>query len=233
LWVCDADGANPLKLTSFGGPNVIFPRWSPDGQRLIFSALTGPGANFEAYLIGAAGGAPHRITPVGHRTMAHPVFSHNGRWIYFIPGAQDGAVDAFRMPAEGGEAMQITQHGAFRPEESPDGKFLYYGKYDKDGLWSIPVSGGEERQVLDSITGMNWTVASEGIYYLVSAVEPGARHLVQFYSFKTGKSNQVGMLDGTLSPDYSGISVSPDGRWLLYSDITDISSDLMMVEHFR
>jgi Tol biopolymer transport system component len=233
LWVCDADGANPMKLTSFGGPSVIFPRWSPDGGRLVFSALTGPDGNFESYTIGASGGAPHRISAAGRRTMAHPVFSRDGRWIYFIPGAQDGAVEAFRIPAEGGEALRITQHGAFRPEESPDGKLLYYGKYGKSGLWSIPVSGGEERQVLDSITAMNWTVASEGIYYLVSAVETGAPNLVRFYRFKTGKINEVGSVDGTLSADYSGISVSPDGRWLLYSYIAEISSDLMMLEHFR
>jgi Tol biopolymer transport system component len=233
LWVCDADGANLLRLTSFGGPHVIYPRWSPDGRRLIFGALTGPQGNFEGYTVGASGGAPRRISVADHRTMAHPVFSHDGRWIYFILGVRDGAVDAFRMPAEGGEAFQITRHGAFRPEESPDGKLLYYGKNGTRGLWSTPVSGGEERQVLDSITGMNWTVASGGIYYLVSAVEPGAPNLVQFYSFKTGKTNQVGTVEGTLSADYSGISVSPDGRWLLYSSIADMSSDLMMVEHFR
>jgi hypothetical protein len=57
--------------------------------------------------------------------------------------------------------------------------------------------------------------------------------LVQFYSFKTGKTNQVGTVEETLSVDYPGISVSPDGRWLLYSYIADISSDLMMVDHFR
>jgi Tol biopolymer transport system component len=233
LWACEADGANPFKLTSFGGPSVIFPRWSPDGRRLVFGALNGPGGNFESYLIDAKGGAPHRISAPGHRTMAHPVFSHDSRWIYFIPGVRDGAVEAFRMPTEGGTEVQITHRGAFRPEESPDGKLLFYGKYGTGGLWSTPISGGEERQVSDSITGMNWTVTSEGIYYLVSAVEPRARNLVQFYSFKTGKTNQVGTVEGTLSVDYSGISVSPDGRWLLYSHIADISSDLIMVDHFR
>jgi Tol biopolymer transport system component len=233
LWVCDADSSNPFKLTSFGGPAVIFPRWSHDGGHLVFGALTGPSANFETYVIDAKGGAPQRISAPGHRTMAHPVFSHDGRWIYFIPGPRDGAVEAFRMPAEGGAELQITQHGAFRPEESPDGKLLYYGKYGKDGLWSMPVSGGEERQVLDSISGMNWTVSSEGIYYLLPATGPGARNSVQFYSFKTAKTNQVGTVEGILSVDYSGISVSPDGRWLLYSYIADVSSDLIMVEHFR
>jgi hypothetical protein len=129
--------------------------------------------------------------------------------------------------------MQITRNGAFRPEESPDGKLLYYGKYDKDGLWSMPVSGGEERQVLASIMGMNWTVAAAGIYYLVPATGPGARNLVQLYSFKTANSNTVGSIEETLFADFPGISVSPGGRWLLYSYIADISSDLMMVEHFR
>jgi Tol biopolymer transport system component len=233
LWVCDADGSNPLKLTSFDGPNVIFPRWSPDGRRLVFAALSGPGGNFESYVIDSKGWAPQRISAVGHRTMAHPVFSHDGRWIYFIPGVQDGAVEAFRMPAEGGEELQITQQGAFRPEESPDGKLLYYGKYGKHGLWSTPISGGEERQVLDSITGANWTVTSKGIYYIDFAVAPDQPKLVKFYSFKTRNTNQVGTVEATVSPDYSGISVSPDGRWLLYSYIANVSSDLMMLDHFR
>jgi Tol biopolymer transport system component len=233
LWVCDADGSNPLKLTSFDGPSVILPRWSPDGHRIVFGALTGRGGNFESYIVDAKGGAPLRITAAGHRTMAHPVFSHDGNSVYFIPGAQDGPVEAFRVPIEGGEPVRITREGAFRPEESPDGKFLYYGKYGKHGLWSTRVSGGEETQVLDSITEMNWTVTAKGIYYLDFAVEPGQPKLVKFYSFKTGKINHVGVVESTVSADYSGISVSPDGRWLLYSYVANVSSDLMMVEHFQ
>jgi Tol biopolymer transport system component len=234
LWICDADGSNPLQLTSFNGPHVILPRWSRDG-RIAFSALTGPGGNFESYVIGANYGRPQRIAAPGHRSMAHPVFSHDGRWIYFVPGAHDGAVEAFRMAAEGGEAVQITHHMALRPEESPDGKLLYYGKRDVGGLWSMPVAGGEERRVLDSIAPMNfnWTVAAHGIYYFDFAVKAGAPKQVKFYSFKTGKINQVGTVEPTVSQDYSGISVSPDGRWLLYSYIASITSDVMMVDHFR
>jgi Tol biopolymer transport system component len=235
LWVCDADGSNPLKLTSFGGPNVIFPRWSPDGQHIIFSALTAPGGNFESYIIDATGGAPRRIADATHRTMAHAIFSHDGRWIYFVPGAQDGPLEAFRMPAQGGEAVQITHRTALRPEESADRKLLFYSKRDTNGIWSVPISGGEERRVVESIGGLNfnWTVTSEGIYYLVTATGSGARTLVRFYSFKTGKTNEAGTVEGAVSLDFSGISVSPDGRWLLYSHIAEISSDLMMVDHFR
>jgi hypothetical protein len=30
-----------------------------------------------------------------------------------------------------------------------------------------------------------------------------------------------------------GISVSPDGRWILYSQMGDASGDIMFVDHFR
>jgi Tol biopolymer transport system component len=235
LWVCEADGSNPLKLTSFNGPNVIRPRWSPDGQRLVFGALTGPGGNFESYVIEAKGGAPRRIADATHRTMADAVFSHDGRWIYFIPGAQDGPLEAFRMPAEGGEAVQITHRTALRPEESAEEKQLFYSKRDANGIWSVPLAGGEERRVVDSIGGLNfnWTVAAHGIYYFDFAVESGAPKPVKFYSFKTGKTNHVGTVEASVSADYPGISVSPDGRWLLYSYVANVSSDLMMVDHFR
>lgn len=230
LWVCDADGSNPLKLTSFAGQAVIYPRWSPDGQRLVFSALTGADGNFEGYVIGSRGGAPKRINVQGHDSMAHAVFSADGNWLYFIPGAQESSVEAWGVPATGGSAAQITRNGAFRPEESPDGKLLYYGKYGSRGLWTTPLAGGPERQVLDSVTAQNWTVASQGIYYIDFAVEPGAPKGVWFYSFQTSKTNRVGTVEPTVSPDFSGISVSRDGRWLLYSHIANISSDLMMVD---
>jgi Tol biopolymer transport system component len=233
LWICEADGSKPLKLTSFAGPAVINPRWSPDGQRLIFSAFTGPGGNFEGYVIGARGGMPERIRAPGHASIAHPVFSHDGRWIYFIPGAQEGNVEAWKMPSAGGEAKQITRNGAFRPEESPDGRLLYYGKFGFHGLWSTPVGGGEERRLLDSITEANWTVTSKGIYYFDFAVAPNAPKLVKFYSFKTENVNQVGTVEPTVSPDFAGISVSEDGRWLLYSYIAITTADLMLVDHFR
>jgi Tol biopolymer transport system component/DNA-binding winged helix-turn-helix (wHTH) protein len=32
VWVCDRDASNPVQLTSFGGPSMGEPRWSPDGR---------------------------------------------------------------------------------------------------------------------------------------------------------------------------------------------------------
>ena len=32
IWISNSDGTNPVQVTSFGGPGVGNPRWSPDGR---------------------------------------------------------------------------------------------------------------------------------------------------------------------------------------------------------
>src|SRR5262249_1985560 len=36
IWVCDSDGSNAVQLTSLGVGNTGAPRWSPDGERIVF-----------------------------------------------------------------------------------------------------------------------------------------------------------------------------------------------------
>jgi Tol biopolymer transport system component len=233
LWICDADGANPIKLTSFTGPEVTNPRWSPDGKRLVFSAYTSPNGNFESYTIPATGGTPQPIKRAGGLSMAQPIFSHDGQWIYFVPGPGEGSVEVWRISSLGGEAQKLTSNHALWPEESLDGKFVYYGKANTDGVWTSAISGGPERRLPISVKEANWTVTGKGIYYFDFDVAPQAPKPVKFYSFETGKVNQIGTVPASVSGDYSGISVSPDGRWLLYSYIANAGSDLMLLDQFR
>ncbi len=62
--------------------------------------------------------------------------------------------------------------GAF---ESLDGKYVYFTKWGGvwyvpgDGIWKMPVGGGEETTLLDrKVKRFNWKVAKEGIYFLSS-----------------------------------------------------------------
>jgi TolB protein len=101
------------------------------------------------YVVSTGGGAPQRLTtPPG--TNSWPFWSRDGRWLYFKSVRQ-----IWKIRSQGGEATQVTRakEGADVPQESPDGRFLYYcrGWPFAQSVWKIPVEGGEETKVLDAV----------------------------------------------------------------------------------
>src|SRR5262249_28078970 len=38
VWICQSSGMDEMQLTSFGGPEVTTPRWSPDGRWIAFDS---------------------------------------------------------------------------------------------------------------------------------------------------------------------------------------------------
>jgi Tol biopolymer transport system component/predicted Ser/Thr protein kinase len=223
VWVCDSDGSNPVPLASLGDRFTFFTRWSPDGRRILFCS-TAEGQR-EIYAIDAQGGQPRRLTNhPAHDTF--PSWSRDGRWIYFS-SSRGGEEQVWKMRAEGGEARQVTRNGGLLAIESPDGRFLYYVKgRGVTTLWKAPVEGGPETQVLAGVHWLDFAVTKDGIYFC--RPDP-PRYWIEFLSFVTGRTSHIiEAKSGVL-----GMSVSPDGRWLLYSQIDDYASDLMLVENFR
>jgi hypothetical protein len=97
------------------------------------------------------------------------------------------------------------------------------------GLWKVPVEGGEETQVLESVCCLNFAVVAQGIYFIPEP-SSGDNSSVKFMSFKTGKATTIAKLSGLSA---YGSSVSPDGRWFLYSQYEQKGADLMLVDNFR
>src|SRR3954464_3197028 len=59
IWVVDADGSNPRRLTVNVAPGFS-PRWSPDGKQIAFTSnRTG---NNDVFVIPATGGEPKQLT---------------------------------------------------------------------------------------------------------------------------------------------------------------------------
>ena len=142
------------------------------------------------------------------------------------------------MPAEGGAAVQITRNGGFEAFESVDGKFLYFSKLDfrtaSSTIWKIPVGGSEESLVFDkTIHPRDWAVGEKGIYFIPR--EEVHEPLLQFFSFETGRITSVARLEKDVSVEafFSGLAVSPDGRWVVCSLAEQQGSDIMLVENFR
>ncbi len=128
----------------------------------------------------------------------------------------------------------MTQNVGFAAFESPDGQFVYYAKYTEPGIWRVPVEGGEETLVLDLLlTGFwgYWAVVEEGIYFLNIKAKP--RPAIEFYRFATRRATRVFVPEK--DPLYAdvGLALSPDGRWILYVQMDQTQSDIMLVENFR
>src|SRR4030095_3654297 len=142
-----------VPLTSFGGPDVGSPRWSPDGLHIAFDTLA-PGHR-DIYIVGIEGAKPHRLNDDNYENV-RPSWSHDGKWIYF-GSSRTGNWQVWKPPAAGGQPVQVTTLGGREGVESFDGTFFYYTKgFGVAGVWKVPVNGGEETFVLDGVYQGFW-----------------------------------------------------------------------------
>jgi serine/threonine protein kinase len=228
IWMCDADGRNPVPITSFDGPDVGSPRWSPDSEHIAFDSLA-PGHR-DIYIAATEGGKPRRLTADKFENV-RPSWSGDGKWIYFGSN-RTGDWQLWKAPAEGGQAVQLTKQGGREGFESADGAFVYYTKgFGLAGIWKVPVGGGEETFVLDGVYQGFWALLDKGIYFVNPNATP--RAIIQFFNFQTGATSKVAEVERELQLVYPSVGVSPDGKSLLYVQADSFESDIMLVEDFH
>ncbi|PYV82339.1 MAG: hypothetical protein DMG05_28310, partial [Acidobacteria bacterium] len=224
-WICDSDGSNAQQLTSLGG-YCGDPHWSPDSERIAFDSNVD--GQWEIYVISANGGKPKRFTSSPAADYV-PRWSRDGKWVYF-GSDRSGESQVWKMPAPGGEAVQVTRKGGAVAFESPDSQWIYYTNgYEDSPLWKMPRDGGEETQVLESVQQHAFAIVKEGIYFIPRPASAG-HHSIQFFNFGTKRIRSIATIEMPIS---EFLSVSPDGRWILYSQNDQMGSDLMLVENFR
>ena len=228
VWIADADGMNPVRVTSFEQANQGPPRWSPDGRWIVLN-LPHEGGGVDIYVVSAAGGAPRQLTEGTYRDV-RPAWSQDSRWIYF-GSERSGEYQIWKVALEGGEPEQVTRNGGREARESLDGAFVYYIKVPPmRGIWRVPVGGVEEERFLERGFQGSWEIAEEGIYLENWEALPAPT--VELYRFATKSVETVAVLsEDTMR--FRGFTVSPDGRWVLYGREEDLQSDIMLVEGFK
>jgi eukaryotic-like serine/threonine-protein kinase len=227
IWVSESDGSNPVQLTNFGGSHAGSPRWSPDGRQIAFDSR--PTGLSSIYIVDVAGGSPRRLTD-GKFEDVLPSWSHDGHWIYF-GSRRSGDWQIWRINVENESVEQVTHNGGFEAFESADRKTLYYARREP-GIWKIPTDGGEETKVLEDGGWGYWTVFSGGICLIRPS---GASQMtLEFFNFATGQKKAMRQLERTRAFGGSpSLSVSADGRWILYRQVDQDDSDIMLLENFR
>ena len=185
------------------------------------------------FVVNASGGGARSLATAEAGAMLHPSWSRDGQSIYFR-SVRSGSSEIWKVPAAGGDAVQITRNGADLPQVSPDGLYIYYLKpirYPQEcSVWMMPVGGGEETMVLDSTAcHPSYAVWEQGIYFFTPTDKQGHRD-ISLHEFATGRARKILTIE---NPAVWSMAVSPDGRTILYTQKDEAGSDLMLVENFR
>ncbi|MGH7713066.1 MAG: hypothetical protein ACREOG_17370, partial [Gemmatimonadaceae bacterium] len=161
IWVMNADGSNPRKVSSQREKRMALPAWTPDGNYII--ARTGGDSNNdgrgELWMWHIDGGAGVRVT-AETVSASWPEVSPDGRYIYYeevvaIPGDRNPARGLYQLrrldrkigtvleitsgvgPLQDGGGGRRSSGGAIAPAISPDGRWLAFGRRIADGTQMI------------------------------------------------------------------------------------------------
>lgn len=220
IWVCSSDGEHCTQLTAVDGLSGT-PRWSPDGNQIAFDSDRA-GA-FDIYIIGANGGPIRRLTnDPGDDEI--PSWSRDGRWIYFM-SARTGQREIWKIPAKGGSEIQVTRNGGSMAIESIDGNYLYHSDSTNTKLLRCLLDGSGETEVVDWISGRSFAMTANQILYL--RPERNGDSSLRTMSLANGDDKNLVTIR---KPVDSGLSVSPDGRNVIYTQVDMLGSDLWMLD---
>ena len=89
------------------------------------------------------------------------------------------------------------------------------------------VDGSRETEVLDGVDSRGFVVTADWIYYLRQ--EPHGSFAIRRHGIATREGSQIASL---AKPIFRGLSISPDGKYLIYSQKLE-ASNLMLVEDFH
>jgi Tol biopolymer transport system component/DNA-binding winged helix-turn-helix (wHTH) protein len=225
IWIASARGDQLRQLTFMAGPLTGSPSWSNHQDRILFDSR--PNGHSHIFCVPAAGGRPKQVT-FGNVNDITPRWSHDDQTIYFRSNRGD-RWQLWKISAAGGEPQPVTTGDGIVPQESQDGKWLYYSRGDEDGLWRVSPQGGAETQILPQPAAGYWgywQVTSRGIFYL----DRGASSTtIRIFDPETRRSTLFATLKQP-PPLYSGLTVAEDGAVVLMTDQREAGRHITFVE---
>ncbi|HEY9422609.1 MAG TPA: amidohydrolase family protein, partial [Thermoanaerobaculia bacterium] len=199
IWIMNRDGSNSKAVTKESFRLLNQPAWTPDGQYIVarkhFTAQRSLGAG-EMWLYHRTGGDGLQLTkkPNDQKDAGEPVFSPDGRYLYFSQDTTPGPIFEYnkdpnteifviqRLDRQKGNVQRFVTGagGSIRPTPSPDGKTLAFIRRVgyKSVLHLMDLRSGDIRPIYDGLErDMQETWSIHGVYP-VMAWTPDSKSLV-------------------------------------------------------
>ncbi len=211
VWVKNLAGGDPIQVT-FGDLPVLRPRWSPQGDRIVYS-IQGAGI----WSVAPLGGEPRRLVDSGSNGELSPdgrrlVFERRGQ---IVVGNADGS-DVVSLSSL--SSRPLPHMGDAWPTFSPDGKSIavFLGEEGRYGdYWIVPSEGGEARRLTTDFEeggAPAWT--PDGKWLVFTSARRGSLNL---WRVSTSGGPPVPVTTGP-GDDLDPV-VSSDGRTLLFANV--------------
>ncbi len=229
IWVAPVNTGTLRQLTFAGGPITGSPAWSRHGDRIAFDSRLG--GHSHIFAVPASGGTAVQLT-FGNANDIVPRWSQDDGFLYYRSN-RGGSWQLWKVAATGGEPQSVSSGDGMEPQESSDGRWLYYTRGGEAGLWRMPTSGGEERRVLPQPAAGYWgywQLAGNRIYYLDLA---GKQPLIRVATIAPDGSLQSGQIFATLGampPRYAGLAVADGGQSILMTEERAAGRHITLVE---
>jgi serine/threonine protein kinase len=217
LWVAPQGKAElaPRRITSndkdFDGVEGL--AWTPDG-RIIFTSHRSE--NLDLWITDVDGTNLRRLTH-GEGSIYDPSVSPDGRTIVFS-STRSGTACIWKMDIDGGNPVQLTRNGLeFFPKITADGRDVIYGSWMGQGVFKIPLTGGEPIQLL-SDSAFEPSVSPDGKLLAVTKrrLDPPGNYL-DVLPLAGGSS--IKQFDiPVLSMTGTSLSWAPDSKGVMFLD---------------
>lgn len=143
IYTCNINGSNWTKLSGNHKGADLFPKWSPDGSKIVFYSDR-DGGYYQIYVMNADGSNPVRLTRSESEDTL-PAWSPDGSKIAFTSNRVGNVEHIFIMNADGSAVRQVTQgsNDCAYPTWSPDGsRIAFMSKRDGNTDIYVISAGG-------------------------------------------------------------------------------------------
>ena len=232
IWMADPDGGGLAQLTMLGLQRTGIPRWAPDSRRIAFFARMSDEPQIYVIDWTRAEDRPQQVTDDLPGCNV-PTWSRDGGWIYCSRRIA-GDMRLYRVkPNNNGASPQLERLFEGKDaRETADGRILYI-KDDRPGLFSRSLTGNPlenpEERLVDDIIGpiAYYAPTREGVYY---TGQNGFGRYVSLRFFDYARRAAIDVAPRSATGAMAALTVSPDGKELLYAQQAEPGIDLALLE---